>query len=321
MSTQVSPTTAAARQLVAARLPAAEALGRDLAEFVDDPEEFTTRLLEGLTGLSDAACREGQLRVAPGITNVLGVRLPILATIRRSFDRASRQTRPDSLLWLADRLLREPALEARLVAIGIVGRVMPSDPERAWQLLRRIARQARDWITIDSLAHDYAKGILLEPYRWAEVEQLVYSPLAWERRLVASTIATLPFADRREGRRPAIAERALPVIGQLIGDNEPMVQKGLSWALRSLALADPEALARWCEQESVRAAGQADGARAWVIRDALPALGPQVAAPIRARLATVRRRTHAPSTSTAAGMAALFQGLPGVDRLAEPPLF
>ena len=39
-----------------------------------------------------------------------------------------------------------------------------------------------------------------EPYRWAELEQLVYSPSRWERRLVGSTVATIPFIDRTTGR-------------------------------------------------------------------------------------------------------------------------
>jgi hypothetical protein len=48
-----------------------------------------------------------------------------------------------------------------------------------------------DWIEVDALAQAWAVGILAEPFRWAELEQLVYSSDAMERRLVGSTLATM----------------------------------------------------------------------------------------------------------------------------------
>ena len=89
-----------------------------------------------------------------------------------------------------------------------------SEPERAWQRLRVEAARAGDWITVDSLAHVAGRGILSEPYRWAELEQLVYSPSRWERRLVGSTIATIPHVDRRAGREPDVAAHALPILAR-----------------------------------------------------------------------------------------------------------
>ena len=67
--------------------------------------------------------------------------------------------------------------------------------------MRRLGRATADWISVDSLAHLYAQGILLERVRWAEIEQLVFSTNEWERRLVGSTIATIPFELPRQ-RRP-----------------------------------------------------------------------------------------------------------------------
>ena len=59
-------------------------------------------------------------------------------------------------------------------------------------------------ITVDSLAHPYGKGIAAETYRWAELEQLVYSPSRWERRLIGSTVATMTHVDRTRGRDPEV---------------------------------------------------------------------------------------------------------------------
>jgi 3-methyladenine DNA glycosylase AlkD len=199
-------------------------------------------------------------------------------------------------------------------------RTIADEPERTWQLVRRAARDASDWITVDALAHVVGKGVLNEAYRWAELEQLVYSPSRWERRLVGSTVATTPFVDHRRGREPIVAEHGLGLIGQLIGDDEPDVQKALAWALRSLVLVDRDAVRAFCEREAEIARRTQDGHRAWVVRDALAKLDPGPAAAIRTRLDGIRRRPGAPPTSAAATAAERFgQGMLGRPQ-PEPPL-
>ena len=316
----LSPVTERATALVAERRPIAEALGRDLAEHVNDPAAFAATLRDGLRGLSDPEYLEGQRRIAPGIGALFGVRWPLIEAVKRGFRESTRRERTGGWLFIADRLLREEELEPRWFAFGLLERLIPDDPERTWQLLRRAAREAGDWITVDSLAHPVGKGILAESYRWAELEQLVYSPSRWERRLIGSTIATAPFIDHRLGRQPDVARHGLDLIGQLLGDDEPDVQKALAWALRSLTLVDRGAVAAFCELESIRAAESSDGHRAWVIRDALAKLAPSAADPIRVRLEGIRRRAGAPSTSAAAAAAARFgEGALG-QPLPEPPL-
>jgi len=163
-------------------------------------------------------------------------------------------------------------------------------------------------------------GIAREPYRWAELEQLVYSPSRWERRLVGSTVATMPHVDRRRGRDPQVAAHGLELIGELIGDAQPDVQKALAWALRSLAAIDLEATTTFLDEQATQAVRNSDGHRAWVVRDALPKIAPADADRLRARLDGIRRRPGARSTSRAAEAAARFDdgrlGMP----MPEPPL-
>ena len=316
----VSAATAHAVGFVAEKKPLAEALGRDLAELTADPEAFATALRTGLDSLSDPEYLEGQRRVAPGIGAILGVRWPLIEAVKRGFRESTRRDRTSTWLFVADRLLREPELEQRWFAFGMLERTIIDEPERTWQLVRRAAREAADWITVDSLAHVVGKGILAEPYRWAELEQLVYSPSRWERRLIGSTIATTPFIDRRQGREPLVAQHGIGLVAQLMGDAEPDVQKALAWALRSLTLVDREAVTTFCETEATRAAKTADGHRAWVIRDVLPKLDERRATAIRASLEGIRRRPGSPSTSSAAEAADRFgQGMLGAPQ-PEPPL-
>jgi 3-methyladenine DNA glycosylase AlkD len=316
-----SPVTARAVAFVAEHKPGAEALGTSLAAYIQDPDAFAAALRAGLEELADPEYHEGQQTVAPGLGQTLGVRWPLLAAVIRGFKQETRRDRPAALLFLADRLFREEPLEARWFAFALLERTLKEDPERTWQLLRRGAREAADWITVDDLAHPYGLGIAAEPYRWAELEQLVFSPSRWERRLVASTIATMTHGNRRTGRGPEVVDHALPILGQLIGDAEPDVQKALSWAYRSVAQIDRERTTAALRDETDRAVATDDGHRAWVIRDSLTKLDPAEAEALRARLSGIRRRPGAPSTSRAAELAARFGGLPEPAAHPEPPLF
>ena len=307
-----SATTARAVEFVAAHKPGAESLGRSLAEWVGDPDAFAQALTAGFAGLADPEYLEGTRRVAPGIGSIYGVRWPLTAAVERGFREATRKGGTTGFLEVAARLFAETRLEPRWFAFGLLDRILANDTERAWQLLRRAAREASDWITVDSLAHPVGRGILLEPYRWAELDGLVFSSSRWERRLVGSTVATVPFVDHRGGRTVEVARHGLDLVGELIGDAEPDVQKALAWALRSLVLVDREAVLAFVERQTELAASASDGNRAWVLRDTLAKLPPDAAGRIRQDLDGIRRHAHDPSTSRAAATVARFAGEAGL---------
>ena len=297
-----------ANALVEGRRSDATALGTRLADLTHDPAAFADELRTGLRALADPEYADGQRRVAPGLGSILGIRRPLLAAVHRAFVRATKGERTSTWLFLVDRLLGASELELRWFGFGLLSRTLDGEAERTWQLIRRAAREADDWITVDDLAHVVGKGVLAEPYRWAELEQLVYSPSRWERRLVASAVATIPFVDRHAGRDASVARHGLELVGQLIGDAEPDVQKALAWALRSLVLVDGPAVEAFCLRETSLAAERDDGHRAWVIRDTLGKLPSRTAETLRSSLEGIRRRPAAPATSTASEAAERFGG-------------
>lgn len=318
--TIVSPTTAAAVAFVAGHKDLALRLGADLAEHSHDPDAFAAGLRQALETLADPAYVAGQQSVAPGIGRIHGVRWPLLTALTRGFRQATRRDPAGPFLYVIERLFREPHLEARWFAFGLAERALPSETERTWQLLRRAAREAGDWITVDSLARPYAAGIAAEAYRWAELELLVYSPSRWERRLIGSTIATLTHGSRGRRLGPEVVDHALPILEQMMGDAEPDVQKALSWAYRSLTALDRLATTTALRTEAAAAVRDVDGHRAWVIRDALSRLAPADAEALRRTLEGIRKRPGAPSTSPAAMTAARFGRLPDPSIHPEPPL-
>ena len=301
-----------AAAVLAANGARASDLGGALADDLHDPSAFADHLRGAFAALADPEYRHGQHIVAPGLGPTHGVRTPLQVAVRRAFEKATRRGSSAELLFVADRLLREPEREARWFAITTLERTIAREPERTWQLLRRAAREADDWITVDTLAHPYGKGVLAEPYRWAELEQLTISPSRWERRLVGSTIATIPYVNRTAGRAPEVAAKALAILATLIGDAEPDVQKALSWAYRSMAIVDAAATTDALATEARAAAADGDGHRAWVIPDSLSKLDPDAAAPIREHVAGIRRSATAPATSTAAALSDQFAAM-GLD--------
>jgi 3-methyladenine DNA glycosylase AlkD len=311
----VSATTERARAFVAAHADRALALGRAAGDLANEPAALAATLRDSMAELADPEYLAGQQMIAPGIGPQAGVRQPLLTAVSRGLRAATRRDRPTTLLDIAAALLREPLVELHWLAIDILDRTIVAEPEQTWQLVRAEARRATEWITVDRLAHVAGRGVLAETYRWAELEQLVYSPSRWERRLAGSTVATIPAVDRTAGRTADVARRGLSIVGDLVGDADPEVQKALSWALRTLAAIDLPATAAFLRAEALTARGTDDGHRAWVVRDATPKLPAPLAAELKEAIAGVRKRPGAAATSRASAAAAGFGAL----GLAVPP--
>jgi 3-methyladenine DNA glycosylase AlkD len=308
-----SEVTSRAQALVAEKLPEARGLGAALADLIDYPEEFLAALEDGLRSLTDDAYAVEMARVVPGDATDIPVRLPLVQAAARQLTRPLRESSPASAISLAQRLADAEARSVRLFALVPLARALESDPERSWQLLRRMSRACRDWVSVDSLASLYARGILLERVRWAEIEQLVFSQSEWERRLVGATIATLPMRATRSEKLALANSPALGLIRSLMGDAADTVQKSLGWALRQWREIDPRGVDELLRTEAATAAKTNDGHRARVIRDALKearftAPSP-LAASLRAQLAGVRRTARGDSTSEASDIAGRFKGL------------
>jgi 3-methyladenine DNA glycosylase AlkD len=300
----VSATTVAANRFVAEHLDEARSLGERLPALVGDPRAFAATLGSGYASLGDPVYVTGVRSVTPGLGPIFGVRQPLMQTAHRAFSRGSKRAPAAAQLDCVAQLFHEEHRELRWFALWMLGRLLADEPDRVWGFLREGAAQADEWITVDTLAHPWGEGILADPARWDELERLLASPSRWERRLVGSTVATMPHKRAGKVQGPVIRDRGLALMGRLIGDAEPDVQKALSWALRSLADVDRPAATAFLDQEARTARAAADGNRAWVIRDTFNKLAAADAARLRTELDGIRRRPGAPSTSLAAASAA-----------------
>lgn len=301
------------RAFVTRHSAAARALGERLAQLVDQPDQFADALREGLRELVDPASARMLRIVSPDVSVEFAVRRPLRELIERPVWRSLRESSSASSLWLAQRLVVAEHRDLRLFALLPMRRALAPDPELSWQLMRRMGGGAGDWIEVDALADLWARGILAEPFRWAELEQLVYSARSGERRLVGATLANIPHRvprARRDALRGPSSERAFDLVRMLMGDAAPTVQKALSWALREWTPVDPEGVASLLRTEALAARTRGDGARAWVIRETLARQPLELAQELRSSLAGLRRQPTDGSTSVAATVSAQWSTLP-----------
>lgn len=106
--------------------------------------------------------------------------------------------------------------------------------------LRELGRGMNDWGEVDPFAC-YLAGVAWregtlpdeEVHRWAASDD------RWWRR--AALVSTVPLNAKARGGE-GDARRTLDICNRLRADRDPMVVKAMSWALRTLAVRDPEAV-------------------------------------------------------------------------------
>jgi hypothetical protein len=305
------------RVFVATHRAEAATLGDALAGLIEQPEAFVAALVEGLPDLVDPAYAATIPVLCPGVTGDFAVRAPLLEVVHRPLRRALRDAPSSTALWLAQRLVAADHRDLRLFALPCLRRSLAEDPEQTWQLMRRLAGRAGDWVEVDSLADVWARGVLAEPFRWAELEQLAFSPGVYERRLVGAALATIPHrvpTKLRSRLRGAASGRALGLVALLMGDAEALVQKALAWAIREWTPVDAEGVARLLRSEASRARANDDGARAWVVRETFGRQPAELVTELRSSLRGLRRHAAAPSSSEAAAAAVRFGAMLTMDQ-------
>ena len=81
-------------------------------------------------------------RIAPGLGEIIGVRLPLMEAAHKAFKRGTRHGPSSPLLDVVGRLIGNRYGDIRWFGMWNLERLLPTDPERTWQLMRRAAREA-----------------------------------------------------------------------------------------------------------------------------------------------------------------------------------
>ena len=255
-----SPVTAASHAFVAAHIDAARALGRSLADHVDEPATFVDAMRSGLESLADPVYLAGQRLVAPGIGPLLGVRLPLLEAVHRALTRELRGVRavPGSSRsrkrWHATRSASCAGSPAGSSAACCP--TIRSSPGRCSAGSPRTRTTGSPWTRWPPRSQRASSSSRIAGRSWS----------SWSTAPAAGSAGSSarPWPRSRSwtataGGPAEVVSSGLALVGLLIGDPEPDVQKALSWALRNLTIVDPGPVTAFCRRRG--GARRRDGRR------------------------------------------------------------
>ncbi len=179
----------------------------------------------------------------PSAMENLGVAVPHVRKVARDVARRLKSSPPGQAIDFARLVLAQNTLEGRQAAYLVLA-LHPDHPaflKRA--VLEELGKGMDNWTSVDTFACDlsgpaWRVGALSDRavQAWAKGRDLW-----WRRAAVVSTVALNLASRGGEGDAP----RTLAMCEELATDPEPMVAKGLSWALRSLIGHDPQGVERF----------------------------------------------------------------------------
>jgi 3-methyladenine DNA glycosylase AlkD len=169
---------------------------------------------------------------------------PNVRAVRRRYSKQLKRLEPAFIMDVARELLH--TYGQRWVAYEL----LRYHPEAFYSLgeaeLEALGQGIDSWHAVDAFARTltgplWLKGLVNDALiqRWARSEDFW-----WRRAALVSTVALNMRSHGGEGDVP----RTLAVCRMLADDDEDMVVKALSWALRALVVHDPDAVREFLEQ-------------------------------------------------------------------------
>ena len=132
-----------------------------------------------------------------------------------------------------------PAYESRMVAFDLAWMHKQAFALLNWQELERLGRTLDGWASVDHFARKlsgpaWQRGQITDArvHRWATSSDF------WWRR--AGLVSTIALNERHLGKGDA--GRTLEICELFVDDRADLHVKALSWALRELAIRDPDAV-------------------------------------------------------------------------------
>lgn len=218
-----------------------------------DVECLGTQIHRRLEAVGNPERRRVAVTYFPTAMTVIGVSVPDIRAIVRDVSSLLKKEPPCNVLSLAHTLLEGDTFEGRQAAYEILARHRPALSTLRTEAIERLGKGIDNWASVDAYA------CLIAGPAWHEnrvtdsaVTRWARSDDRWWRR--AAVVCTVPLNQKSRGGT-GDTPRTLCICDLVAADNDEMVAKGLSWALRELAKRDREAAREFVSQhESVLAA-------------------------------------------------------------------
>jgi len=167
-----------------------------------------------------------------------GVTVPNIRPIVKEMNKRFKKSSPEEVVEFAKQLNAKRILEAQQIAIEVLEKHKAARQSLTLEDLLILGEGIDNWVSVD-----YFAGMLAGP-AWREgqipdevIEEWATSEDKWWRR--AAVVCTVALNQKARGGK-GDPERTLKICKLVKADDDDMVAKGLSWALRELAKREVE---------------------------------------------------------------------------------
>lgn len=160
-------------------------------------------------------------KFVPGKEKIYGIRMPIINEMASQFKNGGFD--------LVEELWKAGALEEKVLAAKILGKIAKKDPERSLKLVELFAKNIGNWAVCDAIGMQGLKPILKthQPQLFTLAKKYNQSPDFWQRRL---SLVLVEWYTRIKALHPEIKK----LVKALENDNEYYVKKAIIWINKNL---------------------------------------------------------------------------------------
>jgi 3-methyladenine DNA glycosylase AlkD len=201
-----------------------------------ETQELVQEVIDRLENLSDPDRLNWAKQNYATSMRLIGVTVPNIRPIVKDLSQHFQKSPPEEVIRFAKQLNSTRILEAQQIAIEVLDRHKKAQKSLTMNEIKEFGEGIDNWVSTD-----YFAGLLAGPaWRDGRIPDNVIHDWAtsddkwWRRAAIVSTVALNQKARGGSGD----AGRTLRVCEIVAGDEDEIVAKGLSWALRELAKRD-----------------------------------------------------------------------------------
>jgi 3-methyladenine DNA glycosylase AlkD len=216
-----------------------------LSDTPEIPAGLVERIHRELRAAGTAERRRVMAGYAPSALEGLGVSVPEIRRVLRRVLAELKGADPSEVIDLARALVRAGTHEGRQLGYELLGRRKDALAKLKRREVEALGRGMDNWATVDTFSVCVAgPAWRLGRLEDGAVRAWTASPNRWWRR--AALVSTVALNKRSRGGA-GDPDRTLAVCEALAEDRDPMVAKGLSWALREVVIHDRAAVERFLQ--------------------------------------------------------------------------
>ena len=195
-------------------------------------------IVDELNALSNPDKIEREKKICASALTIKGVSVPQIRPIVKQLQKALKNTLPEEVIQFTKELYTTKILEAQQIAIEVVKYHKIAYQSMTLDDILHFSDGMDNWVSVDSFAC-YLAGPAWREGRIADriIEEWARSDDRWWRR--AAVVCTVALNQKARGGK-GDPERTLMICEIVKTDQDEMVTKGLSWALRELAKRETE---------------------------------------------------------------------------------